>query len=235
METKQETKPAAEEEKPQEKPAKEPFSGAQRGAFALMVLVLVVLIGGGVYFLNAKKAPVPAPIESSTPSSSQESAAVNNDPDQVRTAVLSFNPESTTVTPLTVGTGKTFPMEVRIDPGQHEVTFVKLEITYDPKKLAPASDNAFVVDPAFSNILEGPTYTSGRISVAVSVGANPQAAVKQKGKVGTVTFKALAGTDVNTPTSVAFDASTQALSISANDKASANIVGTTIPAAIAIK
>jgi hypothetical protein len=152
-----------------------------------------------------------------------------------KSTTVSFVPESSTAAPLQKNVGDSIPLDITVDPGKNLVSFVKLEIQYDPEKLATASANAFVQNSAvFPSILEGPVYTPGKISVTLSVGPDPTKSVQTKVKAATVTFNALAATPPGTPTMVNYGATTQVLSIGSNDQASENVLSASLPAAIAI-
>ncbi|MGI8420030.1 MAG: PKD domain-containing protein [Candidatus Levyibacteriota bacterium] len=148
---------------------------------------------------------------------------------------LSFSPDSTTAAPIQKAVGDSIPLDVVVDPGKNLVDYVKLEIQYDPTVLATASADAFKVNStAFPSVLEGPVYTPGKISVSMSVGADPTKAIQQKVTAATVTFTALNTTTAGTPTMVTFTTNTQALSSGPNDQSSENVLLNPLPAAIAI-
>src|SRR3954471_10323760 len=87
---------------------------------------------------------------------------------------VSFSPDSSQTTPLQKNVGDVIPLDITINPGKNLVSFVKLEIQYDPEKLATDSANAFQANNVvFPSILEGPVYSAGKISVTLSVGPDP--------------------------------------------------------------
>lgn len=148
---------------------------------------------------------------------------------------LLFTPESTVTTPIQKNVGESIPLDVYVDPGTNLVSFVKLEIAYDPEKLATDSATAFVQNTAvFPSVLEGPVYTPGKITVTLSVGPDPTKAIQVRSKAATITFKALSSTPPGQPTVVSYGATTQALSIGFNDQASENVLSSATPANIAI-
>jgi hypothetical protein len=152
-----------------------------------------------------------------------------------KSTTLSFAPDSTPTTPIQKNVGDSIPLDIFVDPGTNLVSFVKLEIQYDPEKIATDAAQALVPDPAvFPSVLEGPVYTPGKISVTLSVGPDPTKAVQTRTKAATVNFKALSTTPPGTPTVVTYGVSTQALSIGFNDQASENVLSSTTPANIAI-
>jgi hypothetical protein len=152
-----------------------------------------------------------------------------------QSTTLSFSPDSTTAAPIQKAVGDAIPLDIVVDPGKNLVSFVKLEITYDPTILATASADAFKANvTAFPSVLEGPVYSNGKIAVTLSVGPDPTKAIQQKVTAATVNFTALKDTPAGTPTMVTFTTNTQALSLGSNDQASENVLLSPLPAAIAI-
>lgn len=148
---------------------------------------------------------------------------------------LSFSPASTQTNPLQKQIGDAIPLDITVDPGKNLVSFIKLEIQYDPDKLATASSNAFQANTVvFPSVLEGPIYSPGKISVTLSVGPDPTKAIQSVVKAATVNFKAIGNTAAGSPTLVQYGVSTQVLSIGTSDQASENVLSTAAPAAIVI-
>lgn len=148
---------------------------------------------------------------------------------------LTFTPTSTTAAPIQKNVGDSIPLSINVDPGKNLVSFVKLEIQYDPSILATASANAFTANTnAFPSVLEGPIYSPGKIAVTLSVGPDPTKAIQTAVTAGTVTFTALKNTPAGTPTIVTFTTNTQVLSIGPNDQASENVLSSATPATIAV-
>ncbi|HVA96692.1 MAG TPA: PKD domain-containing protein [Candidatus Acidoferrales bacterium] len=148
---------------------------------------------------------------------------------------LAFSPDTSAAAPLQKNVGDTIPLDITVDPGKNLVSFVKLEIQYDPTILATPSADAFKPNTtAFPSVLEGPVFTPGKIAVTLSVGPDPTKAIQQKVTAGTVTFTALKNTPPGTPTLVTFTSSTQVLSIGSSDQASENVLSSASPATIAI-
>ena len=149
---------------------------------------------------------------------------------------LSFLPPSSQVAPLQKQVDDVFSIDATVDPSTNLVSFVRLEIQYDPTKLATVSAqgaNAFTPNTAaFPSILEGPIYEEGKIAVTLSVGSDPTKAIQTTTKVGTITFEALAATE--TPTQVTYAVNTQVLSIGSSDQASENVLASKTPAVIQI-
>lgn len=148
---------------------------------------------------------------------------------------LSFLPVSSSGNTLTKSVGQTIPLDIMIDPGVNLVSFVRLEIQYDPDKLTAASANAFQVNSAiFPSVLAGPVYTPGKMVISMSVGTDPSKAIQTKVRAGTLTLKALANTTTDIPTQVTFTTKTEVLSIGGTDQASENVLAGTSPAFITI-
>jgi len=148
---------------------------------------------------------------------------------------LTFTPDSSPAAPIQKNVGDSIPLDIFVDPGTNLVSFVKLEIQYDPEKIATASADAFAPNiTVFPSVLEGPVYAPGKISVTLSVGPDPTKAIQAKARAATVTFKAINNTVPGTPTLVSYGVSTQALSIGFNDQASENVLSSATPAHIAI-
>lgn len=122
-----------------------------------------------------------------------------------------------------INIGDTTSFDVMMNPGTNQVSFVKLVLTYDATKFSV--DPAFGLAPNTTNftVLTGPTYNSGNVSVALSVGSNPAAVISQTTKLATLTLKAIAGTNGST-TPIGVDSSTQVLSIGSADQASENVL-----------
>jgi hypothetical protein len=151
-----------------------------------------------------------------------------------KSTTLTFTPDSSANAPIQKNVGDEIPLDIFVDPGTNLVSWVKLEIQYDPEKLE-AGDGAFTQNVSvFPSVLEGPVYSKGKIAVTLSVGSDPTKAIQVKSKAATVSFKALATTPPGQPTLVSYGATTQALSIGFNDQASENVLSSATPANIAI-
>lgn len=148
---------------------------------------------------------------------------------------ITFSPTSDSTNPIRKNVGDLIPLDVTVNPGTNLVSFVKLEIRYDPDKLATDSANAFKPNTiAFPTVLEGPIYSAGKIAITLSVGPDPTKAIQTTTKAGTLTLKALANTPPGTPTLVEYGTNTQVLSTGPSDEASENVLAGTTPATIVI-
>lgn len=149
----------------------------------------------------------------------------------VRATKLFFTPES-----VSTSVNQTFDLGVTVDPGTNQISFVKLLINYDATKLATAGAGFSPNTSALPGVLEGPIYTPGKISVTLTVRADPTSVIQTQTQVGTVTFKAIADT-AGIPTQITFDAldnQTQVLSIASADLPSENVLSSTSPASVVI-
>lgn len=149
--------------------------------------------------------------------------------------ILSFNPASTSTT-----SGQTFPLDVSLNPGGNQVSFVKLTIQYDPTKLATSGAGLVANTAVFPSVLQGPTYTNNTASITLSVGSSSQSVISTlQPKIATITFKALSVTS-SSSTSVSFvtdttqNSPTQVLSIASSDQFNENVLATAQPANITI-
>lgn len=150
-----------------------------------------------------------------------------------KSTVFSLVPVSGT-SPVRKSVGETVSFDIMINPGNNLVTFAKIELMYDEAKLKPVT-NAFKPGTVLNSILEGPVYSPGKVSVTLSTGPNPESAVNQLSKAGTISFKALTPTDVNTPTSITFGSQSTALSVATQDNASDNVISSLEPAQVIIE
>ncbi len=152
-----------------------------------------------------------------------------------KSTVLSFSPDSTQSTPIIKNVGDSIPLDLMINPGVNLVTYAKIEIQYDPAKLATDSAAPFTPNTSvFPTILEGPIYLPGKIDISLSIGSDPTKAIQTLAKIGTITLDSIAATDPNTPTQVIYTTVTQVLSLGSNDQASEDVLSSVNPAFIAI-
>lgn len=148
-----------------------------------------------------------------------------------------------------VNVGDTVKLNVQMNPGTNQVSFVKLTVTFDPNKLTPlaplGSDCPSHTDyvgicpqGSFQTVLQPPTLdsSSSSISITMSVGQSPNGA--SAGNIALLEFKAKADTGGST-TQVALDTSgnppnTQVLSIASGDQFNENVLAGTTPALLTI-
>ncbi|MEK7572004.1 MAG: cohesin domain-containing protein [Patescibacteria group bacterium] len=147
---------------------------------------------------------------------------------------LSFTPVSTVTNPLVKNVGDTIALDMMVNPGSNLVSIVRFQITYDPTKLEIIQATPFTINAAaFPTNIEGPVLGTGSVAQSLSIGADPTKVIQTTTRVGTLNFKAKAGTGT-TPTTVTFANLTQVLSAGENDQASENVLSTTSPAYITI-
>lgn len=131
-----------------------------------------------------------------------------------------------------VSIGQEFSLDIAIKPGSNIVSYIKLNITYDATKLATSGAGFEPNSTILPAILDGPTYTPGNITVALSTGPESTSVIQSNVNIGKITFKGIATTG-ETPTQVTFNGS-QVLSIASSDLPSENVLQTTSPASITI-
>lgn len=153
---------------------------------------------------------------------------------------LSFSPPS-----LDKTVGETIPLDININPGTNSVIAIKLVIAYDPTKIATmeaapsqtfsdGNDATFQRNAAaFPTIMEGPTYTPGKIVVTLNVGFDVTKAIVSPTKVGTLTLKALGATQ-GTPTKITFTQDTLVSSTAQTDQSAENVLSSASPGLISI-
>lgn len=149
----------------------------------------------------------------------------------IKATKLFFSPETTSTT-----VGETFDLAVTVDPGVNQISFVKLAVNYDSTKLATSGAGFSPNTSALPGILEGPIYTPGKISITLTVKADPTSVIQTQTQVGTITFEALEETGA-TPAQITFDTldnQTQVLSIASADLPSENVLSSTSPASVII-
>ena len=135
---------------------------------------------------------------------------------------------------VSIKTGDNFGVDVTINPGTNQVSFVKLSIGYESSKIGTSQAGFEVSKSSFPVILEGPVYMDSNILITVSVGADPTKVIQSPTKVGKITFKALAGTGGASAQVARFNSATQVLSIASSDTPSENVLSTTTPLSLNI-
>lgn len=153
-----------------------------------------------------------------------------------QTVSLFFSPPTSDINPLVVPVGTNFSLDVLMNPGANSVSLVKAEILYDPTKFEIAPGLPFQHNQsAFPQLVEGPTYSSGKVSFTLSVGTDMSRAIKQQTRVGTITFRARESAEASeTTTLINFGQNSQALSVSENSSPTENVIANTAPATIYI-
>lgn len=151
---------------------------------------------------------------------------------------LSFEPVSTAASPLPARVGEPMSLDIIVDPGagQNLVSFVRVDIQYDPEILAPVEATGtlkpFQENNAALTLLEGPVFSEGNISATLSVGVDPTKVIQEKTQIATVTFLPIAKSD--TPTQVSYTTTSQVLSAGTGDQANENVLAGTEPAFIQV-
>ncbi|HSW88878.1 MAG TPA: hypothetical protein VLG12_06975 [Candidatus Saccharimonadales bacterium] len=146
---------------------------------------------------------------------------------------LAFNNASQTVT-----VGQSLAADITVNPGNNQVSIVKVSITYDGSKLQASSGSTAITvnQSAFPQTLQSPATscngTQCTLSATYSI-SSPTQVIQSSTTLGTVHFKALATTGSST-TQVAFGSASAAYSTATLDNASANILSSTSPLAVTI-
>lgn len=151
------------------------------------------------------------------------------------TSVLSLINPTTNTASVSTQVGQSFNLDVSLNPGSNQVSFVKLVINYDQTKLATASSGLVPNSTSFPSILQGPTYSAGAITVTLSVGSDPNKVISAATRVASISFRALTQT-TGTPTQVSLvgGGQTQVLSVASSDQFNENVLASTNPANITI-
>lgn len=177
---------------------------------AVIAYLLVVLVAIPLTLYSIKK-----PLETRT-------KALGN-------ATLAYNPS-----PLQTNTGQTINLDIMLNPNTHSVSFVTVDIIYDPTILSLNQETAFQPNTsAFPNTLEGPVFAPGRVRASLSIGSDPTKVITTNTKVATISFTA------ETPTNgqqalVHFGESSYVLSAGPNDNAIDNVLNAVSPALMTI-
>ena len=193
------------------------FQGSKKFLFIGIIVVLLAAIPLTVYFLQQNQ---------ETRSRAQKATT------------LYFATPGTTTAAASVqkNMGESVPLDIIVDPGTNQVSFIKMSISYDPTKLSLNQTNGIKQnDVSFPSVLEGPTFTDGNVSITLSIGADPTKVAQSPTKVATLTFTAK-DTTGTTPTQVKFmDGQTQVLSIAQSDQPSENVLASTKPISVTIQ
>ncbi len=149
------------------------------------------------------------------------------------TTTLTFVPPT-----KTANVGDTVSLDVMMNPGSNSVSFVKLTLTYDATKFSVDQTSGLAPNSTPAGpftVLQGPTYTSGNVTVTLSVGADPAKVIIASTRLATINLKAIAGTSGSTTPVVIDKDQTQVLSIASPDQANENVLaGKPDPALITI-
>lgn len=149
-------------------------------------------------------------------------------------ATLSFQPNSSGTNPIQKKVGDKIALDLWLNPGSHLVSFVKLQINYDPTKLKISQVDPFVVNTsAFPVTAEGPILGDNTVSITLTIGADGTKAIQSPTKIGGINFEAIKST-TGTTTLVTLSNISTILSIAPDDKARESVLSTTTPATILI-
>lgn len=148
-------------------------------------------------------------------------------------STLYFNPSSSSSSPIQGTIGQNMALDLNVDPGTNQVSFAKVEIDYDPTLFTPDPTNPVVVNSqAYLEVLEGPVLTTGKIEIAISIGANTQHVIQSPTKLLTVNLKPIASSN-NQNTSITIGPDTELRSLTdGNDNVYSS--GNPIPAIVRV-
>jgi hypothetical protein len=132
----------------------------------------------------------------------------------------------------TMKVGESATFKVIVAPGTNQVSFAKFNLTYDSTKLEVTSGDFKPDAQTFPSILQGPTYTTGVVSVTMSIGGALDKVIQTPKDAGTLTVKAIASTNGAT-TKIDFG-TPQVLSVGATDTFNENVFSSANPATIII-
>ena len=142
---------------------------------------------------------------------------------------LSLSPAS----PVSGAVGDTISFDVQLTPGTNSVTFVRLQIFYDPTILQLSTTNPFDRNTdVFPVKVEGPVITAGSLVESISIGNDPTKIITAPTIIGKLNFKAIHTTSA--PSTISFGSGSLALSSGASDSATQNVISTTSPASVII-
>lgn len=175
----------------------------------VIVYLIVVLVALPLTLINLRQQQT-----------SQSSAAAST--------TLSFSPAT-----IQKDSGDTFPLDIMIDPGQNAVSFITLDIGFDPSKVTLADTNPFQVNTLLLSVVEGPVIEPGRLRVKVAIGSDATKAITTLTKVGSLSFVAVAPTGGNASL-VEHGPASYVLSIATDDNATDNVLATKNSASITI-
>jgi hypothetical protein len=137
---------------------------------------------------------------------------------------LLFDPAATQDQPEEIATGDDLSLDMQLEPGENNVvTFVKFVIDYDPEIFDVAEEDFTPNEDSFPELLEGPTIENGQITGSLSVGSDPTLAITGPTSLGEITFHAKKSTG-DTPTTIAYSADSEVLSIGEADNLNENVL-----------
>ncbi len=148
-----------------------------------------------------------------------------------KTVILSLTPSSTQTAPISVAPGGSVTLDVMLDPGTSIVSFLQTELSYDATKFQVDNGGFVANQQVFPTTVQGPTYSNGKVSFSLSVGADGTKAIQTKVKAGTITLRALSSSGVS---QVNFAANSLALSIDPNSTYNDNVIASTSPAYLSV-
>jgi hypothetical protein len=147
------------------------------------------------------------------------------------TTSLYFQQTSTYITPIELISNETQTLDVIIDPGSNKISFLKVEIQYDPAVVSINSGGFIPNTEAFPLFLEGPIYANGKVSFAMSIGGDPANSITSGTKIGSLTVHARETTATSV---ISFGSGSAAYSLHPDDLANENVLGSKLPTFISV-
>jgi hypothetical protein len=156
---------------------------------------------------------------------------------QRRTVTTPHAAASTTVAFIapaqTIMSGQQVSSSITVDPGNNQVSVVKLVLTYDNTQLqiSSATNSLLPNASAFPQTLQPPATTcSGTqctLTATFSIGSDPTKAIQTKTTLATFTATVIA--QPQTTVTVGYESPTAVYSIASADQAAQNILASTVP------
>ena len=149
-------------------------------------------------------------------------------------STLRFSPSSTPSNPLKAVIGTSLPLAVYVSPNSNIISYVQLELTYDPGYFDPTTA-VFVLDGMSPLVLrEGPLYEPGKLIVSLDIGNNVENALKSDTKIGTLSLKPINKTTRKGTSVVQFGTTTSILSLGSADGSQENVLAGSTPSYVNI-
>lgn len=147
-----------------------------------------------------------------------------------KATVLSLSPPN-----QSVEKGERAPLEVKIDPGVNQVSFIKFIVKFDSNKLTLTKDDFSLNQSANLQIVQTPAQGNGELTVTLSVGPDPTKIIQSPTTLGVLNFLVKDVGGISGSTQITFDETkTQVRSIGEIDVFTENVLLSTIPATITI-
>lgn len=126
-------------------------------------------------------------------------------------------------------------LEVVVNPGVNQVSFIKTTVKFDPDKFDLTKDSFKLNSELGWTFLKDPAVENGELTFVVGVGADPTRVIAENSqKIGKINFTVKSDASGG-DSKITFDEDkTQILSVGAADPFSQNVLSSTIPATVTI-